>query len=121
MGVPILDEKFDDTPIVSIFGDIQLFLCSWFLFPCTLARVRAGIRGDKNGFNLIELLTSWLLAPCCIFKTRADMRAKYNKSLDSPILDQILSCWCCGICSLAQMATHMQKSNDLPPFKLTMG
>ena len=119
MGLPILDDKFDDTPILSCFEDIKMLLCSWCCACCTLSRVRAGVRGDKEGFTIVEFITSYFLFPCCMFKTRADVRAKYDKALDAPIVDQILSCWCCGICTLSQMARHMEKNNDLAPLKLS--
>lgn len=111
MGFPILDEKFEqDTPVISaITEDIQLCLCTLFLGPCQQARIRAGLRGDKDGCTLVELLTSWLLGPCCMWQTRAEFRQKYSKQLDSPFLDQLLSALWCGTCAMQQMARHMDK------------
>lgn len=118
MGFPILDEKLEDNTILSCFDDVKILVCSWCCGCCTLARIRAGIRGDKEGFTLAELLTSWCLYPCCLFKTRTDFRSKYKIELEKPFLDQLLSCWCCSICSLSQMARKMNKENELPPLKI---
>ena len=119
MAIPILDEKLDDTPILGCFEDVKLLLCSWCCGACTLARIRAGLRGSKEGCSAVELITSCILGPCCMFKTRGDFRDKYSKALESPVLDQILSCWCCSICAMSQMGRHMQRNNDFPPMKIS--
>lgn len=117
MGFPVLDEKFDDTPVITaIQEDIKLCLCSWILGPCQNARIRAGLRGGKDGCTPVELLTSLILGPCCMWKTRADFREKYSKQLDSPVVDQLCSI-IFGVCATQQMARHMDKNKELPPMK----
>jgi Cys-rich protein (TIGR01571 family) len=120
MAIPILDDKFDETPIFSCFEDIQMLICSWCCGICTLARIQAGVRGSKEGCSIVEFITSWCLFPCCMFKIRNEMRQKYSKELDSPTCDQLVSCCCCSICTLSQMARHMDKSGELPPLKISM-
>lgn len=114
MVVPIIDDNFEDTPIVSIFSDMGLFFCTLCCTPCVLARLQAGIRGAKKGFNCLEFISSYFLFPCCLWKVRKQCREKYERRLQSPAVDQFVAV-CCALISINQMALHMQKENNLPP------
>lgn len=83
MPFPVLDYKFEDTPCISCCEDIKMCLTGIFCTACLLARIRAGIRGEREGvrhkiihdsvlFLIYVVHTVVFLVACSVYENKLE-------------------------------------------------